>query len=342
MIPTEVLYVLLAVALFFIQNWIGSQSYGAGYIRFSLLDEKDEAHSLNFMLKVIGPTIFLILIAAASQYFSGGIDSTGLYRVVLYYVAMRISMIFVFQRALIVNWLRISAYYGSMILLAVVFQKRFISSVETLLPDFVAIKNEIWLLILIFLYQLGNSQLPTRPIGYAETETAYLPELLPRKRRYILRMHKRLIATYGDIVSTETKGNSQLGIVAYSILLFENFNRPSFVRWFERLWVRWVKSSGTTGIMQVHGETPLSDDESVRLGCQMLHSELDTLSKEDYPNRIYSRAIKLHCPDRKYIRQVLFISKAIVDHGYSKIERETTLKGLYAEISEEFGLYSAY
>lgn len=60
MVATTI-HLFMALALFLIQNWIGSKSYSRGYIKFSLLDDKDEALSFNFVIKVFGPIVYLIL-----------------------------------------------------------------------------------------------------------------------------------------------------------------------------------------------------------------------------------------------------------------------------------------
>lgn len=66
---TYAIYFGLAFILFLIQNWIGSRSYSKGYVRFSLLDEQDEAISFNYAVKVFGPLVYLILCVAILQYF---------------------------------------------------------------------------------------------------------------------------------------------------------------------------------------------------------------------------------------------------------------------------------
>ena len=45
--------------------------------------------------------------------------------------------------------------------------------------------------------------------------------------------------------------------------------------------------------------------------------------------------IKHHCPDRKYIRQVLFITKCIIDN----LDNRYDYSDLYSEIEHEFELY---
>ena len=54
MVATTI-HLFMALALFLIQNWIGSKSYSRGYVKFSLLDDKDEALSFNFVIKSFWP-----------------------------------------------------------------------------------------------------------------------------------------------------------------------------------------------------------------------------------------------------------------------------------------------
>ena len=63
MVATTI-HLFMALALFLIQNWIGSKSYSRGYVKFSLLDDKDEALSFNFVIKVFGPIVYLIIMVA--------------------------------------------------------------------------------------------------------------------------------------------------------------------------------------------------------------------------------------------------------------------------------------
>lgn len=60
MVATTI-HLFMALALFLIQNWIGSKSYSRGYVKFSLLDDKDEALSFNFVIKVLAQLSILLL-----------------------------------------------------------------------------------------------------------------------------------------------------------------------------------------------------------------------------------------------------------------------------------------
>lgn len=335
-------YFILSIILFIMQNWIGSKSYSKGYIKFSFLDEKDEALALNFMIKVLGPTVFIIIVAALLQFLKIPLDLKKIIWIVYFYIFLRISVIFIYQRQRIVNWVRIIIHYAFILLLASIIQKRFISDLGTLLPDFQEIKNEIWLLILVFLYQVGNShRVTTLQAEIQPRGLEYLPELIPRKRKYILSNYRQMKEKYDSIVDPILKENIQVGIIIYSILIFENFNRPYLIRKLENLKYSITKKPGTFGIMQVRSNKSLSDIESIKSGTTSILSEYNRLEK-DNKYSLFGYLIKYHCPDRIYIRQILFISKAIIDHAFTKEEKREKFKDIYGQISNEFGLYFYY
>jgi len=330
---------VLALMLFLIQNWIGSKAYSKGYIRFSLLDDKDEALSLNYVIKVFGPIVYLIICVAIFQYFKLNHFIGNILNVVYYYLIIRLTLIFLYERATIVNWLRIAYYYASIIIISTIIYKNFINSVDNLLPDFVQIKNEIWLLIIIFIYQIGNGFEEKGPNSHlTETINAYLPEIKKRKRKYIIKMLEKIKRLYEKTINELSNSDNSFNLIIFSILIFENFNRPRIIRWLERIWVRITKENTTQGIMQTSSDKPISDIDSVKLGTKYLYDKYSELGKDKYKHYLFRRIIKKHCPDRKYIRQILFIAKAIVDNQQNKDNYSNILE----EIKSEFGLYDYY
>ena len=174
---TYAIYFGLAFILFLIQNWIGSRSYSKGYVRFSLLDEQDEAISFNYAVKVFGPLVYLILCVAILQYFQLNEYVSNIIYVIYFYIILRLLIIILYGRGRIVNWWIISIYYLSIILIACIFCQTFIDKVNDILPDFSELKNEIWLLIIIFIYQIGNNTQESTPANQIyEPTLAYLPE----------------------------------------------------------------------------------------------------------------------------------------------------------------------
>lgn len=331
-----IIHVALAIILFLIQNWIGSRAYSKGYIRFSLLDDKDEALSLNFVIKVFGPIVYLIIVVALSQYFK--IDSyvKNIINVIYYYITIRVVLILLFERFFIVNWFRILIYYSIIIMVSTIIYSRFIDSVQSLLPDFSEIKNEIWLLIIIFIYQIGNGfEENVSNNQIAETSKSYLPELKKRKKIYILKRYSEFRRKYDEAIKLYSINDHEFETIIYAILIYENFNRPRVIRWLERLWVRLSRKNVTQGIMQVKAAVVISDEESIKKGTEDLFNALAEYKSEEYPYNLFAKTIKKHCPDRKYIRQILFIAKSIIEND-SNFKSEGVL---YDEIKSEFELY---
>lgn len=342
--PTFYVHLLLAIILFILLNWIGSKSYSVGYIKFSLLDDADEALSFNYALKVFGPIIYLILISALFQYYGYNNYITNIINVIYYYILIRIVVIFIYERQTIVNWGRIFIYYISVIIFSQIFYYQFIDSVNTLLPDFSELKNEIWLLVILFLYKIGNGVTENTYIPYYETSKAYLPNLSRRKERYILNKYSYFQQKYGNeikaIIDKKEIDNihkSSFQIMIISIIIYENFNRPRFVRFLERIYVKINNREVTQGIMQIASDKPVSDLESVKVQTNSLVEHMFSLLP-DNSYRMYARIIKKQCPDKKYIRQILFISKCIIE----KMNLKTDCNKLYDDIIYEFELYDLY
>lgn len=327
------MHFILAAILFFIQNWIGSRSYSIGYIRFSLLDDKDEALSTNFVIKVFGPIVYIIICATILQYFGLSQFNDRIINVVYYYLGLRILMIFIYERWSIVNWGRIVFYYSSIVIISSFVYNNFIEEVGVLLPDFSELKNEIWLLILIFLFQAGNGfveRLPNNELQ--ESKSAYLPELKRRKKRYILKQNTFFLNKFDGVISQISDNNESFALIVRSIIIYENFNRPRLIRHLERVYVRLTKKKVTQGVMQSPSRHVISDEESVTRGAKSLFR---FYSNDEGNYKKYSQTIKHHCPDRKYVRQILFIAKCIIDNS----KKQKRCHVLYDEIVQEFDLY---
>ena len=70
-------------------------------------------------------------------------------------------------------------------------------------------------------------------------------------------------------------------VIAHSILLVENLQRPAWVRFLERQKGRFLRP-GSYGIMQMQGSHVLSDEESIRLGIERI-AALGPYGPADFP-----------------------------------------------------------
>lgn len=71
---------------------------------------------------------------------------------------------------------------------------------------------------------------------------------------------------YNEVLrQASLESSNYLYSLLVSILIFENLNRPSIIRYFENLFVRLTGIESTVGIGQVHSKQPLSDSESIEI-----------------------------------------------------------------------------
>lgn len=252
-----VIHVLLAVILFFLVNWLGKHSITAGYIQLSLFARTDEAPAFNFVFRLLVPVVYLVLVAALC--YAVGLDFIvdHLWLVALYYVIGRWLFNIAIGRGRLLNWPAQVLMAIFVVSLAYLIYDRFIIGRRNLLPDAANLTNELWLVILIFLYQIANR------VTFPRAGT------IARKREYLRRVYESAVRRFGATVDSMTS-DVRLRTFIYAVLTYENFNRPALYRWLERRALYPLGWASSTGIMQVQATRVLSDEESVRVGARHL------------------------------------------------------------------------
>jgi hypothetical protein len=171
--------------------------------------------------------------------------------VVAYYWLIRLLYILGFARARLVNWKRevllwIASIGGGWLLFVKVIALK-----ENLLPDPKDLRNQFWILLILFLYTSLNN------IRLAQDGTKR------RKERYLRHEYESNKRRYGTEISSLAPDPLTESLV-YAVLLHETFNRPFLARLVERVVFPW--GSKTLGPMQVKTDRRISDRESVERG----------------------------------------------------------------------------
>ncbi len=246
---TVLVQVVLAIALFFIVNSLGEKSVSIGYVQISMSAPEDSAPAFNFLFKVIAPIVFQILVVAVLEFLSLDTFARYSYMIIVYYWICRFIAIFLLAKASLTDWpLFIFYAFVSIILGAVIESMK--NNLGGLLPDIGNIRDELWLLVILFIYQIINKM----SFGHEKS--------IKRHERYIKKMYKKLYNKYHLLVESESENNYVQNII-FSLMIYENFNRPPCVRIFERLIFNLKRKEMTFGIMQVKSESPISDEESI-------------------------------------------------------------------------------
>lgn len=254
-----VVHVLLAIVLFFLMNWIGRHSVvTARYYQISYFSRYDDAPAFNSVFRILAPVVYLVVVGAGLYKLGLAKYVALLYLVVLYQQLIRWGYLLIMGRRLLSRWGIQFLFAAITLAIAVGAYNEIIAHPTRLLPNFDNLTNELWLVVIAFLYQLANAS-HTATEGNAA-----------QKERYLRSRYEALNRQYGaEIVATV--GDRTLEPFVYAVLIYETFNRP----WLARMLERWLPGNRrrSYGPMQVIAPSAIDDVTSVREGSAQLVAE---------------------------------------------------------------------
>jgi hypothetical protein len=268
----------------------------------SVLVKADEAPAFNFVVRVLTPIVYLLLTASILYAFNLDRFTHKFYVVSFYYIMIRLIINLLTDTRLLLNWYRQFLYWFVIMVLSYYAYEKIIITKKNLVPDFTTIANELWIIVLIFLYHISNN------IELSSKNT------FKRKKNYLKSKYFTFEKKYGYVITTlESK---KLMALAYSILIYENFNRPYVIRLLENTLLMLTNKPRTLGIMQVRSSQLIDDYESVTLGVEKLRKDYQNLKnapKEDSTSGEWSEwylianTISAYNGGEKYREQVMDI-----------------------------------
>ena len=271
-----VIYPVLAIIVFFISNWIGKYSYSLGYHKIDFIVDREDSVAFNFSLRVLTPTIFIILLSAIFYYFNLDYLTINIYFVVFYSVVIRMSVNLFMGRFHILDW-RLQIFYAISICLVGYFSyEKLILPKKPLIPDFNTISNELWIIIGVFVYGIVNkielSEFKKRArisnyikIRYKNLSSKYENLIYLSIHECIdkLEIDQEIIKNYRIDDRFKDSTAKFLSVLIYSIMIFEDFNRSKGARMIENLIAKNSSKEMTLGIMQVKTDVLISDEQSI-------------------------------------------------------------------------------
>lgn len=266
----SVSHLILAVLLFFLVNWIGKNSISVGYRQLSVVLQEDTAPAFNFLFKVLAPTVYLILCIAFFQLIHLDAFVDKCYLIVVYYWAIRLAWNLFSNRWRLLDWCQQIIYWIASIGISFWIYKN-IEDIGSILPKGESLLEEMWLLIIVFLYSVINKM----KIG--ETRT------IARKDNYIRTRYDKFKSKYDNIIHPFFN-NDLYEAITYSIMIYEDFNRPYMIRMIENLKFRISREPMTLGIMQMTTDTYITDKESVTRAIRKIASDINAYIAEQTEN----------------------------------------------------------
>ena len=258
----------LAILLFFIVNWIGEHSkpLDMGYVEISLSMQEETAPMFNYLFKVLAPVVYIVLLAVLFQVTNLALFSCKIFWIVIDYWVVRFLFLMIRGRLPLLNWKVQIIYWISSIGLAI-WVNSIIDSVSSVLPSPEALIEQLWLVIILFLYSILNK------IVYPRDRTER------RINNFILNKYCFFNSRFGGIIDSQFDDDLYKALV-YSIMIHEDYNRPKSARFLERVLYRKSKKRHTYGIMQYSSDHVLTDTESLNLAIAKIHDDIKVVESE--------------------------------------------------------------
>ena len=300
--------VVIAGVMFFVTNWLGGHTpVDRGYVTLSLIATDDTMPAFNFVFKTLTPLVqYVLLIALFQMWTPLTVLLANSYMIIAYYWLYRGGYYIMRGAFHLSNW-PVFFLYTIVSVGVAMWIYGFVGSVDSILPSKETLRDQMWILIAIFVYQVVNGL----QVNRKGTEK--------RKRRYAQRKYREFKAKYSDVVEANCRYEVDADLL-YAIMIVENYNRPPLVRIVENLKFRITHKRMSLGIMQVKTDKMIDNRESVRQAAVIianLRKEYIQDAKDEELGMlgtlcgyIVSVARQYNGGDRQYADEVLAVFEA--------------------------------
>ena len=196
--------------------------------------------------------------------------------------------------------------FGLTMLLSILVYYGFIIRTENMFPSIDEIRDGIWIGIitffggLLFKYVYNNFKLDDLKAS-------------AMRKKYILRKYRKFFKKYDSYVKVE---DFNLNILVYAIMIFEDYNRPWFIRLLEYVKFFYTKEA-TLGIMQVKTKKFINNVESIQLAIEKIKKAYSEKKIDDFEGIRY--VIRDYNNSRNYVDEVQYIYLCLEDYLEKKM-----------------------
>ena len=215
----------------------------------------------NLVDYVVAANIYMIVLSGIFDFYKILNNNDNIFVIIFFLVLGEILyLILVKERTILkYNDYNLKKYFitlGSSYLVNILI----INRVDNIFPSMENVKLLVWLFIIgyVFVYIKNNIviKLPVNNnISFSED------------REYIVMQYAKFKSKYSTFISSKYNYLSQ---VIYSMMIYENYNRPELMRRIDLLKYRLFREENKFGIMQIEKKEPISDIESIEFVLKRL------------------------------------------------------------------------
>lgn len=307
-----ILNLILACVLFIINALLGKLQYLYKnifeYEIFSFAQISNGNYSGNFFQLIINPVVFVTIICTFAQSKGNTDMCINLWQVILYYWGLRIIFYLIKGRLRFINWLyEIVAFCISNLLGLFVLFKCLIPLIEAEENIFISLeslRDAIWGAIIFYIFKvlwdICKCALKTDQVFSQEIKEKIVKLRYQKFIRiydwHVMHVLRRLPTLVGE--------SDAFRNLVYSIMIYEDYNRPPFYRNIERIIKKiFARKRMTIGIMQFMTNKNITDLESIELACEKLANDF-LINLDDDP---IGKAIVNYNPSDSYQEEVMAI-----------------------------------
>lgn len=304
-----VLFISAIMTHYFIA-WVGGHLNTAGgilnwkYAKFTFSSEKNESMTTNILTNIFIPNVVMVFVYAGTVYLKWHDVQPKIWIFVVFYYVYRMLLICVFlRRKELYNFKYEILVAISGFILAFLLSTQFLNKAKTIFISADELREELWFAIIIVIYGFVKSILDDK---------VKQDDILTSKNieKYIIDKFNKFYARYSKCIRKE-KNNSNVIILLFAIMIYEDYNRGPEKRFVENIKVR-LGFKTSVGIMQVKSAKRLSNTESVEKAYRMISDFVQELDYEQLQdNFVWNIAMKYN-PDEKYADSVAYIYNVLV------------------------------
>lgn len=257
MIPRIITFIILAIILHFVSASLGQSEYSIERGYRSITGMHKEKTYFSFVYGILLSPVYILIISALLHLLGLDYLLKDIYLVSIFYFIFRIILIaLILQRWEILNKFEFLSQAIISILLSLALYKGYIeNNIDNLVKFPEDIVAELWIITFGFVIGVINNikdksyDFPTSIANYTQKQYLYLK------------------AKFDNLL--KSLGKKEQNIIL-AIMIYENFQRPKFVRIIENT-LHSLNKASSTGIMQIQDTKKIfSDENSVSFVIQKL------------------------------------------------------------------------
>lgn len=262
------------------------------------LEKKKQDNLLDY---IIISNIYIILLSGIFDFYSLTTNNGNIFLIILFLVIGNVLYLtLVKERTILKNNNYNLKKYLITLVTSYFINILLINRVDNILPSMENIKLIIWLFIIgyILLYLKKNIELkvPTN------NNISFYQD-----KEYIVMQYAKYKNKYNTLVTSKYE---EINLLLYSIMIYENYNKPELIRKLDTLKYKFFRETGKFGIMQLDKKQPISDEESIELSQKKLE-RIYTTNYRDKPNNKDQIKILIKKYYKKDIKEIEIIYQTI-------------------------------